>query len=75
MKCRNFDGTVIHITAGTADTEFSVSHECSFTPLEAFVARRGGNSDLYKSGTAWTDTLAYFKASASNAQFWVIFFR
>ena len=74
MKCRNFSANLLRITAGSADVEFTVTHELNTTPKEAFVVRRGGNGDLYKGSTAWTDTSAYFKSTLANQDYYIIIF-
>ena len=80
MKSRNFDISIIPVTAAaTADTEFSITHgfkisDVAAIPREAFLMNNIQNAVLYKSGTAWTNTTAYLKASVANAQFVVAFF-
>ena len=73
MKSRNFKMQIINVTAGAADAEFTVTHQFDGIPAEAIQLLANANARLYKSGTAWTATLAYFKSDVASAQFIVAF--
>ena len=73
-KARNFDATLIKVTAGASDAEFSVSHQLGKKPTDAFCVLSGGSGILYKSTTAWTASLAYLKSTTANQDYYVWFF-
>jgi len=80
LRSPNFQLTTVAITAGAvANAEFTVAHgltadERGLIPRGSVVVRRNLNALLYDSGTAWTDTTAYFKSDTANAQFAVMFY-
>lgn len=81
MKSRNLTANFESFDShGTADTEFSVTHGLlnpeglPITPTGYIPVRRSAAASLYPSGTAWTNTTAYFKANAASVQFTVLFF-
>lgn len=51
---------------GTADTEFSVSHNLGRVPSGFVVTKTNKAGIVYDSGTAWTATAIYLKCSAAN---------
>ncbi len=73
MKCRHFFADLLKVTAGAADTEFTVIHNLNTVPRGCFVVRRNQAAQLYESGTAWTNTTAYLKSDTGSAQFYVVF--
>jgi hypothetical protein len=52
---------------GSADTEFSISHQLGTVPIGFLVLNIDAGGVVYDSGTAWTDTTIYLKCSAANA--------
>ena len=51
---------------GTADTEFTVSHDLNRIPVYYLVVYSDKACSVYDSGTAWTDSEIYLKCDAAN---------
>jgi hypothetical protein len=51
---------------GAANTEFSVTHSFGAVPTDFILTSSDKATEIYKSGTAWTSTIAYFKSSTAN---------
>lgn len=56
---------------GTADTEYTVTHNLGYVPDHFLVVSVDKGAVIYKSATAWTSNAAYFKASVANTNVWV----
>lgn len=63
----NFDAVwVAYMSNGTANTEDTVAHSLGRTPVGAWVGIPDKSSVIYSSGTAWTSTSIFLKASAAT---------
>lgn len=51
---------------GSADTEFVVAHNLGVVPTGYAVRRQDKAASVYLSGTTWTTTNIYLKASTAN---------
>lgn len=51
---------------GNVNTEFTVAHTVGAVPIGFLVLNNDKGSVIYDSGTAWTSTNTYFKASVAN---------
>lgn len=68
-KAHNVDGVWVSYTSNaTADTEDTVPHKLDRTPVGIFVGIPDKSAVIYDSGTAWTSTNIYLKASAATVQ-------
>jgi hypothetical protein len=66
---QNIAGQMVEIAnTGTANTQFTVTHNLGRIPLYYDVKYINGNGVVYDSGTAWTKTQAFFKCSLANAK-------
>lgn len=52
---------------GAIDTEFSIIHTLGVAPVGFLVVKINKGGVIYDSGTAWTSTTIYLKASVANA--------
>ena len=70
-RSRNFVASLVSVSFNSADTETGVLHGLvgidgvGITPRGVIVCGKSADVNLYYSGTAWTSTLAYLKASGS----------
>ena len=63
----NFDAVwVAYVSNGTANTEDTVSHNLGRTPLGVWTGIPDKSAVVYSSGTAWTSTNIFLKASAAT---------
>lgn len=46
-----------------AGNEFRVFHDLGYIPNNFLIVSRSGAGEIYPSGTAWTQTLAFFKCT------------
>jgi hypothetical protein len=53
-------------TPGVVNTEFVVTHNIGRVPTGFFVVHKSGACDVYDSGTAWTATQIFLKATVIN---------
>lgn len=69
----NIAGEVQIITSdATPDTEFSVTHTLGSVPVGRIILYQDKAGSLYQgpsTGTAWTDTTAYFKCDVASVTF------
>lgn len=64
---RNIDGfSVITTTPLVANTQFAVSHGLNRVPVGFHLMRKNGITDVYDSGTAWTDKQIFLKATGTG---------
>jgi len=78
-KPRNLVGNFIEVTAGAADTNFTVIHGLnvkgqSVTPLAFIVVGQNAAGNLYTGSDAWTALTASLKSSTAGVKYRVIFF-
>ena len=52
---------------GTANTEFTVSHNLGFVPGKYILTKINNAGVIYDSGTTWTTTQIFLKCSTANA--------
>lgn len=52
--------------SGTANTEFSVSHNLGVIPIGFLVTLINKGGVVYTSGTTWTTSTVYFKCTTAN---------
>ena len=52
---------------GTANAEFTVSHNLGFIPARFMVTKISNAGVVYDSGTTWTSTQIFLKCSSANA--------
>jgi hypothetical protein len=65
---QNIAGKMVEVTStGVVNTEFSVVHNLNRIPLFFDIKYNNTTGVVYDSGTAWTNTQAFFKCSAANA--------
>ena len=60
-----YEGTIAD--TGTANSENTVSHNLGFIPTVLILTYSDRAASLYHSGTTWTTTQAFIKASVANA--------
>src|SRR3954465_8350940 len=65
----NLKGSLVSgtVTPGVADTEFAIAHNLGFVPTDYKVTSIDKAGIVYKSGTAWTATQAFFKCNVVTA--------
>jgi hypothetical protein len=68
MDCFKATGT----TPGTANTEFSISHQLGRIPVGFLVASVDQAAIIYKSTTAWTSSHIYLKCNVASVNYFVI---
>lgn len=68
IDCFKATGT----TPGTADTEFSITHDLGRIPIGFLVASVNLAAIIYKSTTAWTSTHVYLKCNVATVAYFVI---
>ena len=63
----NIDGNFGTVSdTGTANTEFSVTHNLNRVPIGFHVIRQNLAASFYDSGTAWTTTQIFLKCNVAN---------
>jgi len=65
---------VTYTTNGSPDTEDAVAHALKRVPSGFFLMNTDKAVNLYDSGTAWTTTNIYLKASVASATVKVLIF-
>ena len=74
-KPHNFDGIwVVYVSNGTADTEDTVAHGLGRIPVGILTGISDKSAVVYDSGTAWTSTNVFLKASATTVTTNVLLF-
>jgi hypothetical protein len=63
----NFVGAPVSIvTPGTPDTDFQIEHQLGRVPDKFIILSIDKAAIIYKSPTAWTDTLAYLRCNIAT---------
>lgn len=71
----NFDAGILSVAdSGNINTEFAVAHVLKRVPVGYIVVKIDKAAIVYESGTAWTSTNIYLKASAANCALTVLVF-
>lgn len=66
---QNIAGQMVEVAStGTANTEFSVTHNLGYVPNFYDVKYINVSGTVYASSTAWTKQKAFFKCSAATAK-------
>lgn len=66
--------TKSYVTNGSANTEDEVAHTLKRVPVGFFLVKSDKAASLYDSGTAWTATKIYLKASAATVAATIVIF-
>lgn len=67
-KDQNIDGKMVDIAdTGINNVEFSVTHNLGRVPLYFDIKYRNIAVNIFDSGTPWTTTKAFFKATLDHA--------
>lgn len=53
-------------TPGVADTQFTINHGLNRVPVGFYLINKSGAVDVYDSGTAWTKSQIFLKATTIN---------
>jgi len=71
----NFDAEIKTVAdSGNINTEFIVAHTLKRIPSGYIVVKINKAAVVYESGTAWTNTNIYLKASVANCTLTVLVF-
>ena len=62
----NIAGEFQVVTTAGADTEFAITHTLGAVPIGYIVLKQDKAASIYDSGTTWTNTTLYLKASAAS---------
>lgn len=78
-KPRNLAANFTEVTAGAADTNFTVSHGMTIkgravTPTAFIVVGQNAAGNLYLGTGTWTSLTASLKSSTAGTKYRVIFF-
>jgi len=71
----NFNALVSTVAdTGLANTEFTIAHGLKRIPSGYLIVNQDKAATVYASGTAWTVTNIYLKASAANVALGIVVF-
>lgn len=64
----DFDNSFSTKSSPTADAVFKIIHNLGYIPHRFLVVGQNGPGTVYRSKSAWTDTVAYFQCTSSNLE-------
>lgn len=68
VRGENISGEFQVVTdTGSADTEFTVTHNLGAVPIGYIVMKNSKSGNVYSGTTAWTSSTIYLKHSSANA--------